>query len=143
VQPVQDLLDKLVQIVMLLIDILADLGRFGLHWLLLIVWLAWWLWGANWQRIWPVLARGAWLPAVLLIVVAALVWSQISPSDCSCLGFVTVRNFWWQLGAVGLLAAATLFCGWLQGYFGWTPAEMELEPAAPANHGQGHGHHHH
>jgi hypothetical protein len=140
---VQDLWDKLVQIVMLLLGILEDIGRFGLHWLLLIVWLAWWLWGVDWKRVWPVLTGGAWLPAVLLIVVSALVWSQLAPSDCSCLGFVTVANFWWQLGAVGLLAALTLFCGWLQGYFGWTPPEIELEPAGAAEDGHGHGHDHH
>jgi hypothetical protein len=78
---------------------------------------------------------------VLLIFSAALVWSRIAPSDCSCLGFVTVANFWWQLGGIGLLAALTLFCGWVQGYFGWAPAEIELEPAADAGHGHSHEHH--
>jgi hypothetical protein len=140
---VQDLWDKLVQIVVLFFGILEDLGRFGLYWLLLIVWVAWWLWAVNWQRVWPVLARGAWLPGVLLLVIAALAWSRIAPSDCSCLGFVTVSNFWWQLGAVGLLAAVTLFCGWLQDYFGWTPPEIELDPAVEEGHGHGHGHDHH
>jgi hypothetical protein len=78
------------------------------------------------------------VPLVLILVVSALVWSQLAPSDCSCLGFITVPNFWWQLGGVGLLAAVTLFCGWLQGVFGWTPAEVELEPPMPAGHGHGH-----
>ena len=110
-------------------------------WLLLIPWLAWWLWGVNWKRAWAVLAQGAWLPLLLLVIVTALVWSQMAPSDCTCLGFVAVPNFWWQLGGVSLLVAITLLCGWLQGVFDWTPAEVSLEPPeAPAMH---HEHEHH
>src|SRR5206468_12679263 len=108
------------------------------YWLLLIGWAAWWLWGVNWKQAWAVLALGAWLPVLLLMIASALVWSQIAPSDCSCLGFVTVPNFWWQLGGVGLLAAITLFCGWVQGVFGWAPAEIDLEPPPTADDGQGH-----
>jgi hypothetical protein len=103
------------------------------NWLLLIPWLAWWLWGVNWKNVWAVLAEGAWLPVLLIMIVAAMVWSEIAPSDCTCLGFVTVPNFWWQLGGVGLLTAITLLCGWLQGVFGWSPLEASLEPPeAPA-----------
>ena len=109
-------------------------------WLLLIPWLAWWLWGVNWNQAWSVLAQGAWLPVLLIMIASALVWSQIAPSDCTCLGFVTVANFWWQLGAVGLLAAATLLCGWLQGLFGWTPFQVNLEPPAEPAIDHGHAH---
>ena len=111
------------------------------YWLLLIAWLAWWLWGVNWKNAWTVLAQGAWLPVLLLMIVSALVWSQIAPSDCSCLGFVRVANFWWQLGGVGLLVAVTLFCGWLQGVLGWTPSEISLEPPPAPALEHGHGHH--
>jgi hypothetical protein len=110
-------------------------------WLLLLPWLAWWLWGVNWNNVWAVLAHGAWVPVILLMIVAGLVWSQIAPSDCTCLGFVKVPNFWWQLGAMGLLAVVTLLCGWLQAVFGWTPAEVDLEPAVEPTPGEGHGHH--
>lgn len=119
----------------LAVDLLQLVGA----WWLLIAWLAWWLLAANWHRIWPVLGRGAWAPLVLLLVVSALVWSRIAPSQCNCLGF-PVANFWWQLGAVGLLACVTFFCGWLQGILGWTPPEINLEPPAHAEHGHGHGH---
>lgn len=123
--------------------LLVELLAVGLSWSLLIAYVAWWLWGVNWNRAWPVLARGAWVPAVLALVAGAMAWSQIAPADCTCLGFVTVKNFWWQLGGVGLLAAIALFCGWLQGVMGWAPAELSLEPPAPAAHGHGHGHGHH
>jgi hypothetical protein len=110
--------------------------------ILFVAWLAWWVWGVNWQRAWAFLAQGAWIPLVLLVIISALAWSQIAPSDCTCLGFTTVRNFWWQLGAVGLLTCTALFCGWLQGALHWQPAEVELEPAEEA-HGHEHGHGHH
>ncbi len=133
-----DLWQTLIQLAEVLLRLLGDLVRLGLAGSLLIAWLAWGLWGVNWQKAWAVLAEGAWVPGVVLLVAAALVWSQLAPSDCACLGFVTVPNFWWQLGGVSLLAAVTLFCGWLQGVFGWTPTEIDLEPPLPADHGHGH-----
>jgi hypothetical protein len=122
---------------------LVQLGRelFALawHYILILVWVVWWLWGVNWRRAWPFLAQGAWAPLVLLIIISALVWSRITPGPCECLGIVVVPNFWWQLGYVGLLVAIALFCGWLQGVFHWAPAEISLEPPV---HGHSHGHDH-
>jgi hypothetical protein len=68
------------------------------------------------------------------MIVAALVWSQMVPSDCRCLGTITVANFWWQLEALALLVAATMFCGWLQGLFGWAPTEIDLDPPVVGHH---------
>jgi hypothetical protein len=130
------------QIVLDILALAVQLLVLGLHWSLLIAWVAWWLCGVNWSKAWPVLARGAWAPVVLLLLISALVWSRIAPSECACLGFVTVPNFWWQLGAVGLLASITLFCGWLQGIFQWAPPEISLDPPVHADHGHAHGEHH-
>lgn len=107
--------------------------------LLILAWVAWWLWAVNWKRAWPVLARGAWAPLVLLIVITALSWSMIAPRNCSCLGFVTIANFWWQLGYVVLIAGLAFFCGWLQEVFGIHPIEVNLEPVEH-HHGHDHGH---
>lgn len=124
-----ELAQTLTQLVVVLGRLIADLFWLALaHWVLL-VWVAWWLGGVNWQKLWPVLARGAWAPVALLGFIAALVWSRIEPSTYDLLGLVTLPNFWYQLTAVGLLVALTLFCGWLQGMFGWTPPEIQLEPA--------------
>jgi hypothetical protein len=112
----------------------------GLRWLLLIGWVAWWLWGVNWSKAWPVLARGAWVPLLLALVFVALVWSRLEPTPYEGIPGVTVPNFWWQLVAVSLLAGVALICGWLQGVLGWAPAEVDLEPPAPS-HGHGHAHH--
>jgi hypothetical protein len=110
------------------------------------LWCAWWLWGVNWKKAWPVLAAGGWVPVVLLMAVATLVWSRLDARGCNCLGAVVIPNVWWQLGSVCTLAAVALFCGWLQGYFGWTPAEISLEPPAVHDdhaHAAHDGHAHH
>ena len=138
VQAVIELCNTLLQLVYVLGKLAGEVLGLALAGSLLIAYVAWWLWAVNWKRMWPVLAQGAWAPLVLLMLTSALVWSRISPSDCTCLPFVTVPNFWWQLGEVGLLVAVALFCGWLQGVFGWTPAEISLEP--PVDHGEAHGH---
>jgi hypothetical protein len=122
---------------------LAGLGGYALALFLVVVWVAWWLWGVRWERAWPVLAGGAWMPLVLLGVLVALVWSQIAPGSRTFLGFAVVPNFWWQLVAVGSLVGLALFCGWLQGVLGWGPAEVSLQPPAHEHgHHDDHGHAH-
>src|SRR4051794_15403630 len=106
------------------------------------LWMAFWLWAVDWKKVWPVLAEGAWAPCVLLILIAALVWSRIAPGSCSCLGFVTLPNFWWQLGSVSALAACALFSGWLQGVIHYEPVQVAVEPPAHHEQGNGHGHDH-
>ncbi len=133
-----ELLDLLWQ----LVQVLGAIAGLLLHWIavwaLLIVWLAWWTWGVNWKRVWPILREGAWMPAVLLLVITALVWSRLAPGSYEGLGVTRVPNFWWQLGALGLLAILTLACGWVQDHFHWTPAHLDLEP--PVAHENGHEH---
>lgn len=134
-----ELWQTLWQLIVTLGVLILELLELGLRWSLLIAWVTWWLWGVNWKKAWAALAQGAWAPVVLLMVTAALVWSRLAPGPCDCLG-VRVPNFWWQLGGVSLLAGLTLLCGWLQGVFGWTPAEVNLEPPAAADHGHAHPH---
>jgi len=93
------------------------------------LWVVWWLWAVNWQSLWPVLARGAWAPAVLLFLMGAVVWSRLAPG-----------HFAWQLGIVAALACLALFCGWLQGRLHWTPREVSVEPPVVSDDGHGHSH---
>jgi hypothetical protein len=104
------------------------------------LWVIFWLFCVNWKKAWPVLAHGAWAPVLLLMLIAAEVWSRINPIPCDCLRFVIIPNFWWQLGSVATLVAIALLCGWLQHFLGWTPPEIPVEPA-PAAHGHHEEHH--
>jgi hypothetical protein len=137
----QDIFYTLVQLVETLYTLVVQTGLLALRHALLLVWVAWWLWGVNWGKAWGVLARGGWMVVVLLTVVTALVWASIAPGTFDVLGLFTLANFWWQLAAVTLIVLLALFCGWVQGRMGWQPAEIDLEPPAPAVHHDHHGHH--
>jgi hypothetical protein len=133
-----DTLDTLLQISKLVGQLLAPWISLIVTWLLLIVWIVWWLLAANWKRIWPVLAEGAWVPMILLVVGGALAWSQLAPSRGHLLFAGSGRgldlpNFWWQLGDVGLLVCVALLCGWIQGLLGWQPPDINFEPATVAH----------
>src|SRR5262245_5758104 len=133
-----EILDSLWQLLVDIGRLLAALGQFGLRWWLLLLWLAWWTCAVDWRKAWPALRQGAWAPVLLLIVMAALAWSRLDARPLP-LGFTTVGNFWWQLGAVSLFAASALVCGWVQGLIRSAPPEMNLDPPAATD--QGHGHH--
>ncbi len=123
-----------------LLALLGALWHLLVAWALLIGWVAWWLWAVNWVHAWDWLRRGAWVAVVLLVIVAALVWSQIAPGQLN-IGFTLVPNFWWQLVATALLACLALFCGWVQGVMNWMPADIPIYPTG-ATHDDTHGHEH-
>ena len=64
---------------------------------------------------------------VLLLVIAALAWSETAPREFPDAGPFAFSNFWWHLAAVSALVALTLFCGWLQLMFRWEPAPTALD----------------
>jgi hypothetical protein len=133
------LLQTLGQLFVVLGQLAVQLVALGAHWLLLIVWLAWWLLAVDWRKAWPILGHGGWAPLALSTVIVALAWSRLQPVPCDCLGFLTIPNFWWQLGYVAMLVVIALFCGWIQGLLNWAPPEINLEPPVHA-HADAHGH---
>ena len=132
--------EALVNLFRALLNLVVENQGWLLPALLLFVWVAWWLWGVHWPKMWAWLREGAWVPFVLILPVTALVWSRIAPSSCDVLGFVSLPNFWWQFGAMASLICVALLCGWIQGYFHWTPAEVNLDPPAHG-HDDEHAHH--
>ena len=135
-----ELLETLWQLILVLLSLFREVAELILRWGLVIVWVAWWLWGVNWKRAWPRLHAGAWAPLVLLMILVALVWSRLSPGDLHFLGLLNIPNFWAQLLMVSFWMGVAFFCGWLQGVFGWEPEEISLEPPAATAHAH-HGHH--
>ncbi len=133
-------LEALVQLLTSSWTLFVYLLLFLLQWSLVIVWVAWWLLAVDWRKAWPVLARGAWVPAVLLVIVASLTWAKIWPRTLNVLPGFSVPNFWWQFLAVSALAGTALICGWVQVNFGWYPTEVEIEPPAEAGHAAAHHH---
>jgi hypothetical protein len=124
-----------------LLVLLLQVSALGFHFLLWIVFAAVCLWGINWYKARHFLAVGGWAPAVLLMILIALVWSRIDPSKCPYTG---LPNFWWQLIYVTMLGALAMFCGWVQTVMHWTPHDINLEPPAQGHgHGHDHGHAHH
>ena len=139
--PTPGIWQLLITLVQTLLMLVVQLAALGFHWLLWIVLAAWCLWGVNWKKTRHFLASGAWAPAILLILLIALVWSRIDPSACACTG---LPNFWWQLLYLSGLAGVAMFCGWVQSVFHWTPHDINLDPPAHAHgHGADHGHGHH
>jgi hypothetical protein len=127
-----------------LLTVLGLLGQLSLvllPYLPLGLWCAFWLLCVNWKRLWPFLARGAWVAVVLLGLISALVWSKVDARTCNCLGFMMLPNFWWQVGSVAALVGVALFFGWLQGVIRYSPPDINVE--MPTGHdGHGHDHHH-
>jgi hypothetical protein len=122
------------------IEIVANLGALAwvllgwlVQWWIVVAWFAWWLWGVDWTRVWPVLARGGWVVVLLLVVVAALAWSEIAPRESEETGLFALSNFWWHLAAASAIVALTLFCGWLQAMFRWEPEPTALDEPADAH----------
>lgn len=102
----------------------------------------WSLWAVNWRKAWPVLAAGGWLPLLLIAWASAYYWSLITPRAITLLG-VTIGNYWWQLLGVSCLTGLSLFCGWLQGVYGWEPETVSLDPpVSQGHHDHGHQAHH-
>jgi hypothetical protein len=128
---VVDIFQTLVQLIVTLATLFVEIGALALRHILLIAWVAWWLWAVDWAKAWGMLAKGGWVVVVLLSLISARVWASVAPGSFDVLGLVEIGNFWWQLGAVALIVLLALFCGWLQGVFGWAPAEVDLEPPLP------------
>lgn len=107
-----------------------------------VLWCAWFLWAVNWKKLNAAIADGAWAPFVLLMLLIAGVWSRIYPSDGPISEYLHLSNFWWQFGVIAALVALAMLCGWVQNTLHWTPAEIDLNPPAHADHGHGHSHEH-
>jgi hypothetical protein len=122
-----------------LMQLLTVLARLAAPWWPVLIWVAWWLWAADWRKLWPRLAEGGWAPLVLIGIMVAIMWAAIAP-DSYPVGSTAIANFWWQLIAVTVLIGTALFCGWLQKVLQWYPVEVAIEVPSAGGHDHGHPH---
>lgn len=131
----QELLQVLLELGGDLVRLIGIVARLVLSHALAIAWVVWWLWLVDWRRFWPALARGAWMPLILVLgLVSFLAWHLQA----------TVLAEWGPplltpLVLTVLLLLSVLVCGWLQTFFAWYPTEISLETTPAALH---HGNHH-
>lgn len=125
-----ELLHTLRELVIQLTALLGQLLALGLQYFLVLVFFAVVLLGIRWRNVWPTLRDGGWAPLVLLMLMAALVWTSLAP--------LGAWSYVWHLLAVTLIVGIAFFCGWLQELLHWTPPEISFEP--PASTAQEHHH---
>lgn len=82
------------------------------------LWMAYWYFLVDWKSLRPVLARGGWLPALVLGYFAALFWSRIVPGPCTFFGLFPLENFWGHLLVVYCIFLLAGISGLLQSSLG-------------------------
>lgn len=136
------LLENLLNLVTSLWGVIWALVAIIGPWTALIAWVAYWLLAVDWSKLAPVMFRGGVVGVVLLGLMAALVWSVVSPAPYGHKFFqvLKVENFTGKLMYVTTLIVIMYLCGSVQltglcGSWASFPEPVE-EPA----HGHGHGH---
>lgn len=96
--------------------VLAQLGGVIIPWLPLVAWCAFWLFAVNWRKMHVTLARGGWVPVILIGLVAILIWGLIAPPPGGMHDFgQPVTNYVGKAVYVTGLFCIMLICGSVQG----------------------------
>ena len=107
-------------------------------WTPLIAWIAFWLLAVNWEKLYPVLAKGAIIGVLLIGVMMVLVWGLISPPPDGVHHLFGLKptNFVGKTIYVTMLFTIMALCGSVQ----LSGACGDLFPEADAEESDGHGH---
>ncbi len=116
-------------------------------WTPLIAWVAFWLLAVNWEKLYPVLAKGAVIGVVLIGLMTALVWGLIAPPPDGVHYLFGLRpsNFVGKGIYVTMLMTIMALCGSVQlsGAFGSLfPEDVPDEHHGDDHHGDDHAHGH-
>lgn len=153
-----DLLHALVNVLQSLVELLAAAARTVAPWTALIAWVAFWTLAVDWTKLYPVLAKGGIIGALLIGFVAVLVWSVVAPPPDGhhYLFGLTLSNVTGKLVYVTGLALIVAACASVQLSGACRSLVDFSEPVAVAeshddhghgdhhghaDHGHGHGHH--
>lgn len=97
-------------------EVFVSLLAFVTPWAPLIAWIAFWLLAVNWEKLYPVLAKGAAIGVVLIGLMTILVWGLIAPPPDGVhhLFGLKVFNFVGKTIYVTMLTTIALLCGSVQ-----------------------------
>jgi len=117
--------------------VITSLAALITPWAPLLAWIAFWLFGVNWQKLRTVLLSGGGIAVILMGLVVILVWGSIAPPESGfhhILG-LTLSNYFGKMVYVTTLIVIMVLCGLVQlsGCCGQCCSFYE-EPAEPAAH---------
>jgi len=139
------LLPILVALFVALWNVLLAILAIVTPWTPLMAWLAYWLFAADWSKLWPVIVRGGWIAIVLIGLMMTLIWGVVAPptGDSHMILGLTLGNFAGKFVYVTALLVMMLVCGSVQlsGACGKWASFPEPEPQDDGHHGHdAHGH---
>lgn len=88
-----------------------------LPWTPLVAWIAFWLFAVNWEKLYPILARGGVFALALIGLSVILVWGVIAPPEAGAhriLGLNITNTFVGKTFYVAMLTSIMGLCGAVQ-----------------------------
>ena len=124
-------------------DVLTSALVLVVPWTPLIAWVAFWLLAVNWEKLYPVLAKGGAICVLLIGLTMILVWGLIAPPPDGVHHFLGLKpsNFVGKTIYVTMLLTIMALCGSVQlsGACGSLVHFPEDEPGDHGHHSHGHG----
>lgn len=126
-------------------EVLITVLALVLPWSPLIAWIAFWLFAVNWEKLYPVLARGGLIAVMLIGLTMILVWGLIAPPESGAhriLGLNVTNSFVGKTFYVAMLLSIMGLCGAVQ-LSGACGSLVSFPEDEPDDHGHGGGSHDH
>ncbi len=112
----EQLIDSLQKLLVASWDVVVQMLVLVVPWAPLIAWIAFWLLAVNWEKLYPVLAKGGIIGVALIGLMMILVWGLIAPpaSGVHHLFGLQPGNFAGKAIYVTMLMAIMALCGSVQ-----------------------------
>lgn len=127
-------------------EVLINLLVLLVPWTPLIAWVAFWLLAVNWEKLYPILAKGGVIAVLLIGLMAILIWGLIAPPPDGVHHLFGLKpsNFVGKTVYVTMLMTIMALCGTVQlsgacGSLVYFPDEQPDEDLQDHGHGD-HGH---
>lgn len=126
-------------------DVVISVISLVAPWSPLIAWIGFWLLAVNWEKLYPVLARGAAVGVLLIGLMMILIWGLIAPpvDGVHHLFGLNTSNFVGKTVYVTALLTIAALCGSVQLSGACGPLAFFPEETPEDHHGGGHHDDHH